>query len=269
MTDETNTILSWWGNFKLDHDQCRQWQIGPLSLLIRHLNGEWQVAYERLDNSDDQTASVEINNTSQSPETLENNSRYIFRKTKGLLTITPLLADRPVIARPHISFNLTAGEETVLYVSTPLWLELAIGSSPMKVLESIAIQRPSDTWFGPSTLEGELCYATKTHCRLNLADISHRPHRAITPVLVRNQADTTLAIERLNLPAPLLPVFSAANGQLWTPKITLTRERDGDMAELQIDKKPPKEAKQASLLSNPRSNSDSTILIRAFNTVFS
>ena len=269
MTGEANTKLSWWGDFKLDHDQSRQWQIGPLSLLIRHLNGEWQIAYERLDNYDNQTTSVEVSDTSQLPESLENNSRFIFRKTKGLLTISPLLADRPVIARPHIPFNLMAGEETTLYVSTPLWLELAIGSSPIKVLESIAIQRSSDTWFGPSTLEGELCYATKTHCRLNLADVSHRPHRAITPVLIKNKSDTMLAIERLKVPAPLLPVYSAAGGQLWTTGITLTREKDGDMAELQIDKNPPKEAKQASLLGRPRDDANSAILIRAFNTVFS
>ena len=104
---------------------------------------------------------------------------------------------------------------------------------------------------------------------MNLADITLRPHRAITPVLVRNLADTTLAIERLNLPAPLLPVYSAADLQLWTPKITLTREKDDDQAELHIDNKPPAEAKQATLLSQPRNKTDSMILIRAFNAVFS
>jgi len=268
MSSKTISEPPWWGDFEFNHDQCKEWRIDSLSLLVRHLDGEWQIAYQRFDNSADTENTIEITDSTQLPETLKNNSRYIFRKTKGLLSVLPLTADRPVIARPHTPFNLTAGEEAVLYVSTPLWIQLAVGSSPIKVLESIAINQPSDTWFGPSTLEGELCYATKTHCKLNLADISHRPHRVLTPVFVRNQADTTLAIERLNIPAPLLAIFSADDGKLWTPGVTLTREKDGDMAKLKIDKKPPKEARNCRLVSKPRSDADSTIFIRAFNTVF-
>lgn len=268
MISDTQTQISWWGNFKLDHNQSKQWIIGPLSLIVRHLDGEWQIAYERLGDFDSDTSIVEISDTDQLPATLGNNSRYVFRITKGLLTVMPMLADRPIIARPQTPFNLTAGEEVTLYISSPVWIELAVGTPTAKTLESIAIQRPSDTWFGPSTLEGELCYASTTHCRMDFTEICQRPHRAITPVLIRNQADTTLAIERVKLPTPLLPVYSSSDGQLWTSKITLVREKDGDMAELFIDDKPPKEIENSTLLRKPRDEIDNTILIRAFNAVF-
>ena len=137
------------------------------------------------------------------------------------------------------------------------------------MLQSIAIQRLSDTWFGPSTLEGELCYASTTHCRLNVKELPQRTHRVITPVLIRNQANTTLLLERLNLPTPLLPLYCSSSGQLWTPQVTLTREKDGDQAELIIDNKPPVEAGQLLKLNEARDIADNGVLFRAFNTVFS
>jgi len=267
MTNDIITPSSWWGSFEFNSEQSRLWHIGPLTFMVRCLNGEWQVAYDRLSEIDEGNASWDIEDTDQLPESLGNNSRYVFRQTAGLLTIMPLLADRSVITRPLTPFNLTAGEEVTLYVSTPLWLEVAVGS-PKKALQEIAIQRPSDTWFGPSTREGELCYASATHCRLSLDELPQRPHRAITPVLIRNQAETTLSIERLNVPAPLLTLYACADGQLWTPKITLIREKDGDMAELKIDHIAPQEARQAEKLSPPRMTVASGALIQAFNAVF-
>ncbi|MFW2373713.1 MAG: hypothetical protein ACN4GM_11380 [Gammaproteobacteria bacterium] len=269
MTNDSQAASSWWGDFTFDSGQCRQWHIGPLTLIVRRLNGEWQIAHERMQELDNNHVSWHITDTDQLPESLSDNSRYVFRDTSGQLNITPMLADRPIISRPLTPFNLTAGEEVILYVSMPLWLQLAVGSSPHKALKVIAIQRPSDTWFGSSTLEGELCYASNTHCRLNLDELPQRPHRAITPVLIINHADTTLSLERLNLPAPLLHLYASSNGQLWTPQVTLIREKDGDMAELKIDNKPPEEAEQAVQLSEPRNKADSSVIFRAFNAVFS
>lgn len=269
MTSDSHTLSTWWGSFKFNNGQCRQWHIGPLTLIVRYTGCEWQVAYEQEDDFDGNDVSWESTESDRLPESFDNNSRYIFRETTEILTITPLLADRPIIARPLTPFNLTAGEEATLYVSSPLWLELSVGSAEKKILCEIAIQRLSDTWFGPSTREGKLCYASTTHCRLNLEELPHRPHRAITPIFIQNQADTTLSLERLNLPAPLLSIYFAESRQLWTPKVTLLREKDGDMAELNIDMKPPEEAQQSVQLIEPRKTNGSNALIRAFNAVFS
>jgi len=84
------------------------------------------------------------------------------------------------IARPLTPFNLVVDEKVRPHVSSPLWPELAAESANM-VLPELAIQRPSDTSFGPSTREGELCCASATHCRLNIDELPQRPHRAITP----------------------------------------------------------------------------------------
>lgn len=132
MTGDTHAPSSWWGEFSLNIGQSQQWQIGPLNLIVRRLSGEWQIAHERRDESGDNGVSWQTKDTDQLPESLDNNSRYVFRDSTGRLSIIPLLADRPVISRPLTPFNLAAGEEVTLYVSTPLWLELAVGASTKK-----------------------------------------------------------------------------------------------------------------------------------------
>jgi hypothetical protein len=269
MSTEFDNLPHWWGSFTFPYEQGLQWRIGPLTLIVCHRDGEWHLGHQRSDNFDDPDVTWEICRADELPDTLDNHSRYIFSKGVKELLVTPRLADRPVISRPRIPFNLTAGEEVTLYVSSPLWMELALDASPLIKLEEVSIQRPSDTWFGPSTLEGELCYASATHCRIKLDELPQRAHRAITPVLIRNQGATTLTVERLNLPAPLLSIYACADGQLWTPRVTLIRGRDGDMAELKIDDKPPAEIASPQLLGAPRQAAHIGALIRAFNAVFS
>jgi len=269
MTRKTDKTGSWWGDFHIENEKNIEWRIGPLKLIVRRLNNEWHIAHEPINDLDNDDFFWGKKDTDQLPDSLNNNSRYVFRDTTGQLSITPQLADRPIISRPLTPFNLMAGEEVTLYVSTSLWLEVATGSSPKKILQSIAIQRLSDTWFGPSTLEGELCYASTTHCRLNYEDLPQRAHRAITPVLIRNHTNTTLLLERLNLPTPLLALYVSSSEQLWTPQVTLTREKDGDMAELKIDNQPPSVAEQMQQLNEARNKVDNGVLFRAFNTIFS
>lgn len=267
MTNEVQESSSWWGNFNLEADESRLWSIGPLRFSVCCLNNEWQVAYDHTSVMTEDEVSWEITDTDKLTETLSNNARYVFGKSTGLLTITPRLADRPVISRPITPFSLIGDEETTLYVSTPLWVELSVGNN-QKLLTEFPIQRPSDTWFGPSTREGELCYASTTHCRLNLAELPQRSHRAITPLVIRNMAKTPLLIERLKVTTPLLPLFVSSDNQLWTPKVTLIRKQDGEMAELKIEKVPPQDANEAFQLSKPRTTQSSGTFIRAFNTVF-
>ena len=118
----------------------------------------------------------------------------------GEIALTPALADRPVVARPEKPFCLPAGAEAVVYVSSPLWVVLSTAQD-LKLAE-IPIVRPSDTWLGPSTREGELCYASRTFLRLSLDNLPRRPHRATSMVRILNHADTALPLRALKLPAP-------------------------------------------------------------------
>lgn len=109
MNNTTQANSHWWGELNLSDAQNHQWQIGPLTLLVRCQSGEWQLAFEGgpefLQNGSDWS----IGKTAQTPDQMEAFSRYVFRETSGLLTLTPLLADRAIVSRPITPFNLTAG----------------------------------------------------------------------------------------------------------------------------------------------------------------
>jgi hypothetical protein len=160
------------------------------------------------------------------------------------LSLRPVTADRPVIARPDPPITLFPGDSLRFYASQPLWLQL-LGASGRVVLET-PITRPSDTWFGDSTREGELGYALRTHARLDPASIPRRVGRAVTAVTLRNQDDEPMPVERIYLPAPQLAVYEHADGTLYTLSVTVTRHRDRPRAEVLVDARP-----EAGLLSPP------------------
>ena len=130
------------------------------------------------------------------------------------------------------------------------------------------IYRPSDTWFGPSTREGELCYGSQTNCLLHLDELPFRPHRAITPVMVKNKAETALLIERMSLPVNYLSLFHASSGQLWTQTITMERREEENVATLQLAKGLPSQAGRAMPVCGPRLKSDKRVLMRALTALF-
>lgn len=267
MADSTTQQQGWWGHVPVATGHSIQWRIGPLRLEIRRLPREWQFRY-RWDDGD-------VNDfenwqqTYDSPDAIEDakTERYIFQQTTEELQAMPALADRSVVSRPLTPLHLAGGADVTLFISSPLWFRIIAGESPRPCLD-IPIQRPSDTWFGASTGEGELCYASRTHGRLELEELPRRPHRAVTPVTIRNQAGSSLLLERINLPVTLLPLFSTEDGFLWTPTVTLERDRDAAMVSMQLDEEPPPQAQRAVRIAPPRQEPEKGRLMGAIDTLF-
>lgn len=46
MTGETQSPSTWWGDFNFDIGQSKQWQIGPLTLIVRRIDVMVGVAYK-------------------------------------------------------------------------------------------------------------------------------------------------------------------------------------------------------------------------------
>jgi len=258
----------WWGEFSFSDGQALGWRIGPLNIHIQRLTREWRLDYQRCDAADNGAVNVERARPVDPTMKSDVQNRFVFRRTTASLWLMPSLADRSVVARPVSPFYVPPGEETVLFVSSPLWVQVSANYN-RQLLESVPIVRPSDTWFGPSTREGELCYASTTHCRLTLEELPIRPHRAVTPVQIINRATESLLIERINLPVIYLSLYSAEPGQLWTDMVTITREALDENASLRLHKRPPPQAGEASLLCEPQLHADKGILSRAFNALFS
>ena len=255
----------WWGKYTLEVGQCLQINIGKTSHAVLRQAREWQLHYNNVTDTNENDDTWQVSIRDGIGEDYEVMERYVFHQTGASLNILPLQADRPVVTRPLSPLHLPSGEEITLYVSSPLWLQVVPAEVPVR---EVPIYRPSDTWFGPSTMKGELCYASVTHGRTELADVPQRPHRAITPVLIRNQADSAMVLERLNLPVPYLSLYADDNGQLWTEAVTMARSSEKDTATVEIGKAAPPEARGASRVTSPRESESRNIFTSTFSTLF-
>ena len=161
---------------------------------------------------------------------------------------------------------MLADDEASLFLTTPIWLSLSAAPSG-KLMTELPCHRPSDTWFGTSTREGELCYAGVTSARLSLEDLTMRPHRAVTQVRIENQASTPLHLDRIALPAPGLSLFAAEDRRLWTERVRITRQPDGQVRGLAIEGEPPSEAGEVMRIVAPRNQGDENPFARAFRAL--
>ena len=261
------TSKFWWNGLSLDTGQTARWEIGPLVLQVCRLEQEWQVAYARADTTADDAHDWQFVVVNERLGAEENLKRYLFKTVSAKLQVVPALADRPVVMRPATPFYIPAGQEATIYVSSPVWLCVQVGDPPA-TLEEIPVQRLSDTWFGPSTREGELCYASRTHGRLCLEQLPLRPHRAVTPVIIRNRFDEAMLLERLSLPVKYLALFATQDGLLWTQPVTMIREEDGDMAALEIGTAPPEQIKKPARVGGSREEPDRRIVLKTLGALF-
>jgi len=249
---------AWWGSFEVAEDATARWQIGPLSVYVHRRAREWRVAHlieggdARLAHDADVSAPAELTF-----------ARYAAVRSTSALALLPMVADRPIVSRPDLAFHLLPDEEVVVWMSVPVWLRITAGSE-VAVLLDTPTQPLSDTWFGPDTTTGELCYSSRTSARLDRAELRGYAYRAILRLTVRNLARSAMSIERLKLPLPNLGLWADRDHALWTPGVTVEREPDGTMARVRISEGAPREATDAVRVSAPRAEQPN-VVVRALS----
>jgi hypothetical protein len=263
-SEQESDQKKWWGDYELPLGRERSWQIGPLRLTVSHLRHEWQIC--RRFSDDPHLASVQVfDPTEQSPEPPTGTiTRYATSAASPQLTLRPVLPDRSVVTRPERPVWILPSHQVTVFVGSPVWVRLESGGMP---LGEFPAYPPKETWWGPNTREGELCYATRTYGRLRLEEAANYPHRVTTAVRIHNQHSEPLHVERLNLPVRRLTVFAASDQRLWTEAVALEHALDNQLAELRLESAPPAEAQHAKLLSLPRDNTKSSVLFRALGSL--
>jgi hypothetical protein len=236
-------------------------------LWITRFSNEWKVVWYAKDDPLDYSFETLVPYGGEIPVDNIKMNRYGLKKTSDTVILSPSLADRPVVARPETPLYVPSDEQVTLYISTPLWVQVEVGASP-RLLQEIPVYQPSDTWFGPLTTEGELCYATRTSARLRLDDLPVRYHRAVTGVFIRNKAKDPLFVDRLKLPVPHFSLFKTRDGLYYTEAVTLEREPSGDNAELRLGRKPHKEAGDTEKVASPREPLEKNLVTRTIQSLF-
>ncbi|MGA9853374.1 MAG: hypothetical protein WBR15_10640 [Gammaproteobacteria bacterium] len=265
--EASSSARAWWGEFILKANTMGCWHLGPLVLWVQRLTGEWRIAWRAGEELMQQVAEVKLALPPEEPAEGMAVSRFSFRDTGKPMRLVPALADRPVVVKPDMPLYIPSGEEITLYVSTTLWVRIFIGHDSGPLME-IPTLRPSDTWFGPNTRSGEICYASRTFAHTRAEDIVLRPHRAITPVHIRNHAPDALAVERLSVPVPLLSLSVNERGQFWTQSVTLERRAHADNTMLQLGDMNLSGAVAIERVCGPRQVPDDRTVLRALSKFF-
>ena len=253
----------WWGEFRPNQGEINGWQIGPSRLWVTYYPEEWRIAHHQFNKGKTQAKQV------VTPQDIPEEAvvkRFSFKKAPPTLKLEPALADRAMIVKPDQPFFVQPKEEASIYIDTALWLQLSVGLST-KLCE-MPSQRPSDTWFGPSMIDGELCYASRTSARLRLQDLHFQDHRAITVLKLRNNAKDALLLERVRLPVQYLNLYQDSENRVWTQAVTLIREESGELAELKLGKGAPIVAGSVEKLTEARQKPDKNLVVRAFSKFF-
>ena len=240
---------AWWGEYAPAVDEITSLSFGPSRVRICRREREWQVLAATSTPEPNQDIRARVAKARTMPDDADM-KRFIFAETEPKLSISPALADRPVVARPAHALSIPPGVSVRLYVSSPLWLCAEVHAQAIPVLD-VPIFRPSDLWFGPNTLEGRLCYSSLTHARVDAANLLHRQHRAITPIVVKNDDSEPLQLARISLPVPYLTLYASEAGEAWTDAVTLVGGKGGTMS-MDISGRMPKEAGKGDRLRKPR-----------------
>lgn len=114
-------MTKWWGEIAFALNEIKSWQIGQRQIIVQRLAREWLVWNNEIkDESADNLELITLQDVSAlSDMPLQ---RFLVTQTHDLLSVTPALADRPVIVRPSSALNILPGEQATLFVSSPLWL---------------------------------------------------------------------------------------------------------------------------------------------------
>lgn len=256
-----------WDETVISRGRAARFRVGPLVLTISRSAQEWHVARESTGDAIDASASVET--LEQMPEAAEHAdvTRYATSPGSDRVSVLPVVPDRSVVSRLDRPLTILARTSVTLYIGAPVWLRIVEPGD--RRLAEFPAWRPKETWFGPNTREGELCYSTRTLGRLVLDEMQILPHRMVSAVSIRNDRDEALAIDRVNLPARRLSVYRAKDGRFWSEAVTLERTLRDEFAKIHVGDEPPAEAAHAVRISGPRDVEESGRLFRAFGTLFS
>lgn len=263
----SSSSATWWGRFTLGEGEGGLWEIGPLTLAVERRAREWRVSWTAGDPQADASKRLDVRcplPAGELPAGVQT-ARFAAHATTAELVLEPALPDRAVVARPELPLELLAGEEVALFVALPVWVRVKVGGE--RQLVEVPTQRLADTWFGPSTLAGELCYATRTSARLQPSKLPPRPHLATCRVVLHNRAATRLPLERLSLPVQNLDLWWHRERGLWTRGVEVERAADGSMASLRLADGPPDVVLGAEPVAPARQPEPRLALVRALEAL--
>jgi len=259
--------LDFWATHQLSANEVGSWKIGPLELWIKRYANEWRLYTRTQGSSAQKEMNIQIPYTDEIPPNLEVH-RFGVDKTVDHLSFHPTLANRPVVVRPEKAFHLPPREEVTIFISHSVWLSLSYGTQ-QNTLMTIPVHRPSDTWFGPSSEEGELCYSARTKAKLRFEELDFFPYRAVTKIVLKNKSHRELFLERIKVPFQYLSLYVSKQQIFFTDTLVVTRVENDKQIKIEFEAPPKEEAGDCLLIHKPQKKDERTFLIKALANLVS
>lgn len=256
----------WWGDIEFELNEVKSWRIGSRQIIVQRKTQEWLVWNDTT--TEESNSQIQLE-TIPEPDSLLDAplQRFLLNNTEPKLIVRPALADRSVIARPGTKLSILPGETVDLYVSTPLWLSCLSHSTKVPLVD-LPFWLPSDSWFGLSTMVGELCYAKYTDAKATLENITKRSHRAISKVCITNDNAEPLKVQSINLPIPFLNLYADSDNQFWTDTLHLTHSESKNLPAFKINKlKNDTDEHTFSLVCSAREVANSSTFMRSIRSL--
>ena len=266
-------IPTWTGAVTLEAHVSRHWHLGPLRLWAERRRGGIKLAAARSSDPFEESLSIaeegipeaEFLDAAGEALVLERWIPMSGREGALSLELHALLADRPIVTKPEMQVYVPADDHADVYLTSPLWVGLSYDGA--RLLE-IPTWRPSDTWFGPSTVSGTLAYAGRTRLRSRVEELSPTPVRALTQTRIVNQTRRAIELEGIALPLPSMRLYRTENGRLWTESVEVRCDRMG-RSEVRVEAPSAELTGSFRVLGERRIQPDANGLVRAFSALFS
>ena len=286
-----NQVSPLWGPIHIEEDVCFVWKLEHVWFWVKKRQDEWFVLLDRdqqkaIDTSHiakqhpllvkpsdpnlDPNSSAEHNVTkseiiAQPTETpaVEGWSRFVTLQ-QDELSILPALPDRPLVVKPFMRVSLLPGRWAQFFVAVPVWISLVARKVKNEtVFEEFPSQLLSNTWFGDSQ-SGELCYALHTPLLREEPEHEFPAHSIICPLIIKNISSETLQFQRLCIHVENLQIFHTEKG-LVTNQINVVFRGDDISSQIDVQKKPHKDAVKPELVRDPREPMSKSVIRKTFD----
>lgn len=253
--------------FELPVGQILSLRFGPLSLYLGHFYQEWRISWITTNDYMDNSFAICNPLDGEIPHKLQSMVRYTYsRPCNHFVKITPTLGDLSYVAKPTKPLIILPGEKVNLFMSIPLFVRIET-EDPYHLLEDIPVLQSTKTWFGESTVKGEICYSTKIKAVLNQAEVINRPYRAISQLEVQNKSLEPLHVERLKVPAPFLSLFQGDDSLFYTSVMSFVCDENGMIKNVDIGSDDD-EFDDKVLIAGPRIKANDKNLLHPLNYFF-
>lgn len=248
-----------WKPIEFRQGECRRWAIENIDIYIKKQGNSWYVYTEKQAQCYEAWKIAEPCQQSHDfPWT-----RYIG-DSENTIQLKPVVPDKPLILFPDVAAKLLPEKSARFAVEIPLWIRVrSIFGKNDTVLCEIPVREFSWRWFG-DPLEGELCYSLTVPFGEEPEPSEENELNAVCFLTIRNNSSLQLDLQKFLLHAEYLFLFEA-NDRLWTDEVTFHFRGAEQSSQIGFSKRAPKEAAQASIISQPRIHAARSIIKRSFD----